>query len=86
METLLHDCDVCYRVLCFLLPATILSSSSKGVSDGWGMWHVWERREMSTGFWWKNLKERNYFEGVIVAGRKLLKLILNKFSDCVCVV
>jgi hypothetical protein len=24
------------------------------------MWHVWGRREMYAGFWWGNLKERDY--------------------------
>jgi hypothetical protein len=25
--------------------------------NGYGMWHVWGRREMHAGFWWGNLKE-----------------------------
>jgi hypothetical protein len=34
------------------------------------MWHVWGRREMGTGFWWGNLKERDHCEGLDVDGRK----------------
>jgi len=36
--------------------------------EGWGMWHVWERTEMHTGFWWRNLKETGHFEDPGVNG------------------
>jgi hypothetical protein len=26
------------------------------------MWHVWGEREMHIGFWYENLKERDYLE------------------------
>jgi hypothetical protein len=28
------------------------------------MWHVWERREMNTGFWRGNMKERDHVEEI----------------------
>jgi hypothetical protein len=28
------------------------------------VWHVWERREMNTGFWWGNMKERDHVEDI----------------------
>jgi hypothetical protein len=28
----------------------------------WGLWQVAVRREMRTGFWWGNLKERDHLE------------------------
>ena len=32
--------------------------------DGWVMWREWEKKEGSTGFWCRNLTERNHVEGV----------------------
>jgi hypothetical protein len=32
-------------------------------SNRWSKWHVWEGREIAyTGFWWKNVKERDSLE------------------------
>ena len=42
------------------------------------MWYVWERTEMHTKFWWRNLKGRNHVEGVSVDGRIILKWTLKK--------
>jgi hypothetical protein len=34
------------------------------------MWHVLGTREMHTGFWWRNLKERDHLEDKGVDVRK----------------
>jgi len=43
------------------------------------MWHVWEKGEMHTGFWWRNLSERGHLENLGLDGRIMLKLI---FKTC----
>jgi hypothetical protein len=37
------------------------------------VWHV-GGEEMYTGFWWGNMKERDYFEDLDADGRIILKL------------
>jgi len=39
------------------------------------MWHVWERGESYTEFWWGNLKKRDHVEILDVSGSIILKLI-----------
>jgi hypothetical protein len=46
---------------------------------GGEMWRVWKRGEVSTGFWWINLEERDHVEDLGLAGSIILKWILNKF-------
>jgi hypothetical protein len=43
------------------------------------MWHVWGRREIHTGVWWGNLKERAHLSDVGVDGRIILKQYFNKY-------
>ena len=49
------------------------NSGFKGLNqagwDGRGMWHASKRREKITGFWWGNLKERDYLEEKCVDGK-----------------
>ena len=33
------------------------------------MRRLWDRGESHTGFWWRILKERDYLEDLVVAGR-----------------
>jgi hypothetical protein len=39
------------------------------------MWHVWRRGEMHTGFWRRNLRERDHLEDIGVDVRIILKWI-----------
>jgi len=36
------------------------------------MWHVWETEEVHTGFWWQDLRERDFLEGLDVNGKIIL--------------
>ena len=49
--------------------------------DGWGMWHVWGRREVHIGLWWGDLRERRHFKGLGINGRKILKWALKLELD-----
>jgi len=44
------------------------------------MWHVWEKEEMRTGFWWGNLRERDHLEDLGVYGMVILKSISKKLD------
>jgi len=45
-----------------------LLTSNQGEQDEWGMCHVWGRRNMHTGFWLVNLKERDNVEDLGMDG------------------
>jgi hypothetical protein len=42
------------------------------------MWHIWEHEEGNTGFWCRNLKERNHVEDISEAQRIILKWAFKK--------
>ena len=44
------------------------------------MWHVWEKGEGCTGFWWGNLRERDHWGGPDADGRIILRWILRKWE------
>jgi hypothetical protein len=46
-----------------------IKSRRMGVSVTCGMWHVWERIEKCTRFWWETPKERDYSEDQGIGGR-----------------
>jgi len=43
--------------------------------DGWGMWHGLGQGDIHTGFWWGNLRKRDYLKDLDVDGRIILKWI-----------
>jgi len=43
------------------------------------MWHVWEKREVHAGFWWRDLMQRDHLKDLGVDGRAILKWILKKW-------
>jgi hypothetical protein len=38
-----------------------------------GMWRVWGREKVHTGFWWENLREIDHLEDVSLFWRIILK-------------
>jgi hypothetical protein len=47
------------------------------------MWHVWERGEVCTGFWWGNLRERDHWGDPGVGGRIILSWTFRKWDGVV---
>jgi hypothetical protein len=47
------------------------------------MWRVWERREVCTGFWWGNLRERDHWVDPDVDERIILRRIFRKLEGVV---
>jgi hypothetical protein len=45
-----------------------------------GMWNVWARGEVPAGFWWENLKERDYLEDLVLDEKVILKWIFNNWN------
>ena len=44
------------------------------------MWHLRETGEVYTGFWWRDMRERDDLEDLGVGGRIILKWILNRIG------
>ena len=51
--------------------------------DGRGMWCIWGRGEVCTGFWWGNLKEENHWGDPDVDGRITLRRTFRKWEGVV---
>ena len=48
--------------------------------DEMGMWSVWGRGEVCTGFWWGNLRERDHWGDPDVDGKIILRGIFRKWE------
>ena len=44
------------------------------------MWRIWGRIEVYAGFWWGNLRERNYSGDAGIDGRIILRCIVRKWD------
>jgi len=44
------------------------------------MWHIWGTGDVHTGFWWGNLRERNYLYDLHIDGMIILKRIFKKWD------
>jgi hypothetical protein len=51
--------------------------------DGLGIWRVWGRSEVCTGFWWGSLRERDHWGDPEVDGRIILRGIFRKWEGVV---
>jgi len=49
----------------------------------WGMWCVWGRGEVCTGFWWGNLRARDQLGDPDIDGRIILRWIFRKWEGVV---
>ena len=47
------------------------------------MWHVWWRGEVCTGFWWRNMRERDHWGDPDVDGRIILRWTCRKWEGVV---
>ena len=45
-----------------------------------GMWHIWWKAEVRTGFWWGNLRGRDHLEDPGGDGRIILRCIFRKWD------
>ena len=48
--------------------------------DGQGVWHVWGTGQVGTGFWWRDLWERDHTEEPGVDGKIIVKRIFKKWG------
>jgi len=48
--------------------------------DRRGMWRVWGRGEVCTGFWWGNLREKDHWGDPDVDGKIILRWIFTKWE------
>jgi hypothetical protein len=45
------------------------------------MFYVWEKIEVHTEFWWKDLKEKGHLKDIGVDGRTILKWVFKKHDE-----
>ena len=61
-----------------LYSSSISACSNQEEWDGRGMWHVWSRGKVRSGFRWVYVMGRDHLEGLGVGGRIILKWSSNK--------
>jgi hypothetical protein len=44
-------------------------------------WHKWQKKEMNTGFWWRNLQERDHLED-LRTDEKTILIWISKEREC----
>ena len=62
---------------------SILKFYASSYMYGRGMWRVWGRGDVFTGFWWGNLRERDHWGDPDVDGRIILRWIFGKWEGVV---
>ena len=67
----------------YSLPNIVRVVKSRLMRWAGGMWRVWGRGEVCTGFWWGNLRERDNWGDPDVDGRIILRWLFRKWEGVV---
>jgi hypothetical protein len=53
--------NICSSLMICIPHYLLLGWCLEGGWDGWGRWHIWERKKL-VELWWENMKEVGYLE------------------------